>query len=243
MPKPDEPEISTSIVRAIADTEISDAITELGDITIDLFLNDSFLRDLPVLGFLLKFIRSGRDIRDYFFTRKIFKFCQSTKLTEKERSKFSEKLAEDPRFARDTGEKLMIIIDQLDEIDKIPMLAKLFKAYIDDRIDRALFRRLASAIDKAFIDDLNSLLKLEDLYERPPFFKQLLLSGLTEMSDQLSVTNWEKQRARGRGLAPLRPSSVHPFQNSNDDYVNLRFEVSELGKLFIEIVKETEDNG
>lgn len=246
MAKPAEPEIGTSMTRAIVSTEIPDALAELGDITIEHFLDGKFfgiLCDIPYLGFIPKIIRSGRDFRDWDFTRKIIQFFQSTELTEKERIKFSEKLERDPNFARDTGERLLIIIDRLDEIDKIPLLAKLFKAYIDDRIDLALFRRLATALDRAFIDDIKSLLELENPHERPPFFKQLLISGLTEISDRPTVTNREKQRARGMGISPIALKSANPFQTPNDDYVNLRFEVSELGKIFIEIVKETEDNG
>lgn len=244
MPKPPEPEIGTSLIKAIANTDSTDALAELGDIGIDRFLEDSFLNGIPALGFLLKFVRTGRDIRDWNFTRKIVKFLQSTaQFTPEERLQFIEKLESDPNFARDTGERLIILIDRLDELDKIPLLAKLFRAYINDRIDLALFRRLASALDRAFIDDLNSLLELDRYSGKQAFFKQLLLSGLTEISDRSRVSNPRKDREKSRRMgvpAPVPFGISNPLNSSDDDdYAYLGLEISELGQLFVEIMNET----
>jgi len=71
----------------------------------------------------------------------------------------------DPEKAREVGEHLVLMLDRLDDLAKAVLLARAFKVFLMWRIDRPLFDRLASALDRA---PRPSLARLAEFYSSEP---------------------------------------------------------------------------
>lgn len=146
------------IVDGITDTSIANIAVDIAELGFDKFLDDGFIKDIPVIGMLVNIVKGTLDIRDRVFIVKVAKFLLNLKTVPIEvRENFRNKIADDPKFKKKLGENLIVVLDRLDDFDKPEMIAKTFECYMSEKITYADFRKIASAIDSAFIDDLKFL--------------------------------------------------------------------------------------
>ncbi|RDY27915.1 hypothetical protein CHL78_007890 [Romboutsia weinsteinii] len=129
-----------------------DISAEYLELSLDTFLQDDILKDIPVVNTITSVFRVGSSIKDAFFYKKLTKFLYHMNgISANERQKFYEKSIKDDK---DFGEKLIYVLDTLDEVKKVEYLAKLYKAYSDDKINYSEFRRLCIVLVQLFIDDI-----------------------------------------------------------------------------------------
>jgi hypothetical protein len=85
--------------------------------------------------------------------------------------------------AKRLGDGIVLILDRLDDLEKPQLIAKVFAALVRGRIDLDTFRRLASAIDIGFLEDLLALTKHEPKHDEvaPDCIPNLLRTGLTRI--------------------------------------------------------------
>jgi hypothetical protein len=87
---------------------------------------------------------------------------QLQKLPLHERQAFVQQFDNDPKFKKKTGERLLIVLDRLDDERKADMLGKLFRAYMSNQIDELLFGRFSGILNRAFFPDLLRLKQFAD---------------------------------------------------------------------------------
>jgi hypothetical protein len=126
----------------------------------------------------------SKTIRDKLFVRKVWDFLRACpKFNDLERLEFVREHLEDPKKAEKLGNAIVLILDKLDDLEKPEMLAKAFAALVRNKINPEIFRRLASAIDIGFLEDLKAFAELREV---PPaqlttLYTNLLRTGLTEL--------------------------------------------------------------
>jgi hypothetical protein len=88
-----------------------------------------------------------------------------------------------PRFNNPVGNAIVLILDKLDDLEKPEMLAKVFAALVRNKINPETFRRLASAIDIGFLEDLKAFADSRGAtpVELTALYTNLLRTGLTEL--------------------------------------------------------------
>jgi hypothetical protein len=156
----------------IFDSVISDTITEISidilEAEIDQLINDEFLKEIPILGTAYKTYSLANKISERFFIKKILKFLfRLNGIPRSERERFVEQLQKENQ-SKKVGEKLLIVLNRLDDTSKADIIGKLYKATIQNNISQSDFFRLASFIDKCFADDLQ-LLRETERSESLPF--------------------------------------------------------------------------
>jgi hypothetical protein len=199
---------------SVVDIVASDAIdiaADLGEITLDRFLDDGFLKDIPFVGTAVKLYRAGVGIGAFLFTQKLLRFLgQLAEVPKAEREAFARRLDQDRDQKRKVGEHLLLLLERQDEMRKPALLARAFQAYIRGEIDFAQFQALGAVIDRCFFDDLTQL--------APPGNRARYQGGAA-------------LRLQSCGLVEVRvvPSVPHP-QAPNE------YETTDLGDLFRRIV-------
>lgn len=150
--------LSDSFIETIIKNEKSwELVTDLTDFSIKNIL-DGPLNDLPFIKYLVGIAKFGISVRDSFLIKKILKFLKETqKLEQEKKEKFKKKIETDKEYSNRVGTHLVHILDRFDHLTKAVYLAKLFCAYIDERINYNDFLRLSSSIEKSFINDLTNL--------------------------------------------------------------------------------------
>ena len=156
--------LQIDIFSSVTSKEIREITSELIEAGLDQFIDDGFLKDIPVIGSAFKMVNMTQKISDFFFTKKILKFLFEFKdISLEQRTKFIEKF-ENTVKTKKIGEKTLIILNKLDDADKATILGKLFKSAIEGEIEMSEFIRLSHIVDRAYLDDLNAL-KENDFFD------------------------------------------------------------------------------
>jgi hypothetical protein len=132
-------------------------VADVGEVGLD-SLTDGPLKEIPVLGSVLKLCKAGVQVRDLIFLSKLTRFLR--RVREGERSAvqaFARTVASDTDLKNRVGTNILIAIERLDDIEKPELLARAFLLLADDRITYEKFTEFALAIDRCLIADLEHL--------------------------------------------------------------------------------------
>lgn len=154
-----EDNINDSFVSTITKSKLPEAITDIAEVGVDSVLeNMSFLKDIPILGVIIKLFSTTLSIRDYIFMSKIWSFLKPMdEIDSEQREKMFWKLQLNEEYNGKVGDKLLLILEKVDDIQKAKLIGVLFKKTLYGKIDYEVFLRYASIIDKIFLPDLKRL--------------------------------------------------------------------------------------
>lgn len=194
------------LVQSIYSPHLNEMGGDIAEVAFDALLDEGILKDIPVIGTIVKLFKGAMDIRDRIFVTKVAKFLfQLSQCPEKDRQSFEEKTHTDASLKRKVGVTLVLLLDRLDDIEKPDLVAKCFGAYLSGNISFELFRRLAAAIDIAFIDDLKALCQEDtDLGpEERALIANLARTGLVDFRSSGAEGTWGEMGSMRYSLSPL----------------------------------------
>lgn len=158
--------MSDSLAQTIKDTDLQDITIDLAETLTDSVLEDSIIKDVPILGTIIGLTRSVVNLRDRLFLKKIIYFLTNlNSIPQAKRHDMVSKIESSDDYKIKVGEKLLYIIDKCEDHKSAERSGKLFSAFLDGAITYSDFLRGASIIDKIFSEDLDLFLKenIEDL--------------------------------------------------------------------------------
>ena len=160
-------ETNKSLENALLDTLTDNSIeltTEIGELTIDQFIDNELLRDIPFFSLFYKSFKTISGLKEAIFAMKVYKFLkefEAIKLDDKQN--FTQKISSDKKERTKIGQTLIIILDKLDELSKTQMIAKLFGAYIKSELTQSEFIHLCSIVQISYLDYLLEFCKAKKL--------------------------------------------------------------------------------
>jgi hypothetical protein len=212
--------LGPSLVKSIFSSELVEIIADIAELPLDSVLAEGALKEVPVLGLLVKGYGVATTIRDLVFLKKVQKFLYGTgSFTEGEKSEFREKIDSDPDFCRKVGENLVLLLDRHDNFDKAYILGKVFAGCIRGEIQYDTFLKLAAAIDRTFIGDLKGL---ESYYSRIESYDSKLGKPFSEFLEDATC-----QSLYNAGLV------------RSEGYTENTYHPNELGSTLIRLLRET----
>jgi len=190
---------------------IRDLSTDFLEVAIDTFITNEVIKEIPILGSLIKFAIITNSISERLFLKKLDLFLKEFDKQSGDKKLQLLKKLEEPEEKQKIGENLLLLIDKFDEFEKPKILAKIFASYLAENINQTEFFRIGRAINLAFISDLKSVIDLEESNLSQDILDNILSSGFSEISKQSLDT--------GGGIS----------------YISLK--LSEIGKTFQKIMK------
>ena len=141
---------------------------------------DGFLRDVPIIGTAYKMAMLGKSVSDHIFITKLARFLKALEdVPEHELASFRHEFDNGEISARKVGEALVLAIDRVDDSDKLPLLARIFRAYVGKTISYVEFRQIYVAVDSSTISDIVAFCESDS--KDVSLRTRLLTSGLTAM--------------------------------------------------------------
>ncbi len=209
-------QLSEALTETIKDDNFQGVIADLSETGLDAVLKEGVLRDLPFIGSIVGLAKAGVSVRDVLFMKKIQAFLYQLKNTNVEdRRKEIEKIDNDPSYKTKVGEKLLHIIDKCDDAEKAGYSGRLFRYYIDGKIDYENCLRAIKCIELTFLPDLKWFIETE--------YKTWDIADAGDLV--------------GSGLMSVVYTA--PGQNWNDvGGGSLKVEASSIGKLIKELLKD-----
>ncbi len=135
-----------------------EAALEAGEAALDLLTDNEAVKAVPVIGTAFKFLKGVDDMRDRALAAKLETFIRDPSLqSDLVREKLRNGISSSEEEAVKVGETLFLVLDKMTDLEKPRLLARVFRAYLDEVITAVDLRRLSHALDGAFTDDLISL--------------------------------------------------------------------------------------
>ena len=152
-------DLGISVLKSACSSEAKDLAVDWAELGLDALLDEGVLKDAPIFGSIVKVCMVSKTIRDKLFVRKVWDFLRACpKFNDVEKLGFIREHLDDPVKAKKLSDAIVLILDNLDDMEKAAMLAKIFAALVRRHVDYADFRRLSAGVDRAFIDDLEKLI-------------------------------------------------------------------------------------
>lgn len=158
------------------------ACADVLEVLLDMLTDDGVLKDLPIAGWLVGLGRSLLSVPDRLFLKKLGRFLSELKqVPEKERLAFADKIEREGSTEK-VGEKILMIVDQLDDTEKASLAGQVFSACLRGMIDIDQFYILCSCIRLTRIADIDALLLNHDDVGSmdPAVVRALCLTGLAD---------------------------------------------------------------
>jgi hypothetical protein len=154
---PEIDSIGAAIVKGVCNPEAKDLAVDLGEFELGALLDEGVLREIPVIKSVIACRKTWTAIQDQLFLRKVVGFLTACpRFTEAEKEAFIREHLDDAQKAKKLGDTIVLILDRFDDMEKPELLAKFFAVFVRGKIDLETFRRLATAIDIGFIEDLKN---------------------------------------------------------------------------------------
>ncbi len=206
-----EKDLAPSLIQSITDSSLYRITPDLAEVALDHILDDGIIKDIPVVRSVVALYETIVSVRDMLLIKKLLLFLLSlSSVSPEKKTKFKEKINSDEKFKRVVGEKLIVILDRLDDMEKPALVARAFQAYVEEHIDLETFQRLTSAIDRSFLLDMRTL---------------------KTVGDPKKFTSHTTLNLSNSGLLEVNASSTVRIGAKSNEY-----HITELGNLLLEFV-------
>lgn len=153
---------------------------ETSEVIVDVLSEGAIWADIPIIGTALKLCRAADEVRQAIFAAKLARFISSLNgTTDREKAAIRSKVEESAQEASKVGETLILVLEQVTDMDKPAMLARLLISYAENVISDVELRRLCQAINLSFPDDLRSFLGANVDDRRAPWMEAVFVAGLS----------------------------------------------------------------
>lgn len=152
-------DLGQALMLGIKKTDFGEVIASGTDIAVNQLVDDSPLKEIPVLGTLLKLCKAGIDVKNYLFAKKVYSFLyELSKVPHEKRTSFVESLENEGTLTK-VGENVILLIERVDDMDKASIIGKLFAKWVEGKTDQDTFFRLAHVVIRSYLPDLKLLAK------------------------------------------------------------------------------------
>ncbi|MCB2356906.1 hypothetical protein [Clostridium estertheticum] len=185
-------------------------IIDIGELILDDFLQDGFLKKLPVVGALFSVIKIGKTIKEYHFSKKILRFIvkfNDGTLDEDKLQIFKEKMLGDCKYANKVTEVIFISIERFDKEIKAEVYARLLGKYIEKIYSWDDFIYYTTVIEQMYINDFSVLQKLICINEK------IKIDDLSVKDFNLDKIRGSIERLKSIGFVSITTATNEAVQN------------------------------
>jgi hypothetical protein len=137
---------------------LGDLVADYAELGLDRLLEEGILRELPGVKTFIGLIRTYRTARDHLFFKKIKRFAESLDAcSDEQREDFARRTDEDPKYRERVTDSLLLLLEQLDDVEKAVLLARAFTAFVrGDLKSFYYFQRYGEIIKAANVTHLHN---------------------------------------------------------------------------------------
>lgn len=144
--------------------ETSDILCNIAEISLDAVMNDGILKEVPILSTAVSLIKIGNNINERHYIKKLASFVLALNngiVDESMRDYYKKKITDDPKKRNEELEHILILIDRYLDANKPILLAKLYLAYLDEKIIWNDFTKYAEVVDRFLPGDCETLISAD----------------------------------------------------------------------------------
>lgn len=131
---------------------------------LDSFIENEFVKEIPVIKSIFGILRGGLKIREIHFAKKFLVFLKQyhgSQLSEVKKSEFVKKFNSDIKYRNSVVELLIVINERFIYAEKSKLLGNLFAAHVNECINWNEFTTLSSCLEKLELSSITLFKELE----------------------------------------------------------------------------------
>lgn len=169
-----------SLTSSIATESLADLLGNVSETMLDSVIESGTLRDIPIIGIITGIMKTGRDIRDKLFLRKITIFLKGiSQSSVEDRKRFITQFDSEKKH-HEFGQTILMLLERSEDMIKPHLIAKIIVAHIQESIDYSKAMRICAIINRCYTQDLQLLKEFKDgtQGDSAPIAESLLSAGL-----------------------------------------------------------------
>ncbi|MEP4891509.1 MAG: hypothetical protein ABJV04_15905 [Aliiglaciecola sp.] len=136
--------------------KIIELSAEGAEIALKKIIDEGVLKDIPVVGSLVKFLSIGQSIRDSLYIEKLHSFIYAlNEVPSEKKEEFISEVKKRKHEVENLIQKIILVIETQTDIDKSQIIANFFVSYLDGVMGESEFRRALDITGSYFLDDIN----------------------------------------------------------------------------------------
>ena len=208
-----------------------DLSVDTAEVVLDSFMDDGILKEIPIVKYAVSAYKIIDDLKGRYFIRKLREFIVSFNSNLATQEEVEQRKAKILSKNRDSElAYITILIDRYLDFKKPDVLAKIYLAYLDNKISWDEFCTYSEIIDKLLLNDLSYLISNPKVITQnnivPP--ELLRLSAVCFMNGFQNNSPFESD---GRGGISIFGDSFDRVNNKEKVY-----EITDFGRKFVEIL-------
>ncbi|EHE6926811.1 hypothetical protein J0Q07_003546 [Vibrio cholerae] len=156
--------ILPTLWETITDKQYVIPVSEYLELAFDSLLDNEIIKTIPIVNLMLFGNNLRSSIKNQLLLKKILLFINSqSDLSTEKCDDFLLQLESNPKEKIRIGEKLILVLDQADDMSKPELIGELFKAFVAQEFDFEIFSRLVDGVNRVPISALSDFLQ-HDFY-------------------------------------------------------------------------------
>lgn len=147
-------------------TTSEDCIKDYLELSIDNFIEDGLLKDIPIVSTIVSGLKFAKNIYDRNLLKQTLTFINELNngsISSDKLFTYRDKIENNPKKCEKELGRILIYLNSFIDKEKSIILAKLFKAYISQNINWSEFCEFSEITNKIFIQDLRILNKIQNI--------------------------------------------------------------------------------
>lgn len=201
----------------------SDILKDYAELGIDSVLDAGVLKDIPIISTIFGVSKVINSVHERNLIKNLLLFLNelnSGNIDKEKLTNYKARLNSNKKEVEKELGRVLIILNQIIDNDKSIMLGKIFKAYVNEKIDWNQFCEFSEIINRLFLQDVDAL-------------KQIYCGRLKETSGMGDI--YRIERLNSLGIIGLSTKTMMISSNSNsrtDSYIVL----NRMGGVFTNII-------
>lgn len=157
---PSDEGIEASFVSTITSSQLPDALSDVAEVSIDSFIQNPLLKEIPVVKTVAGLIQTGANIQDRLFLKKILTFLQGIDdIKASDRKRLINNIDQSQKYQVKVGEKLLYILDTCDDHTNAKNVSRLFAAFLKKKITYTQYVGAAQIMARISQQELDQFLE------------------------------------------------------------------------------------
>lgn len=204
-------------------TNIGELTYDYAELGIDSIINNGMLKDIPIVRSLIGVLKIGKNIHDRNLLKQSLNFIQefnSGGINEEKLEKYRKEIEENPKKAEKEIGRVLLLLNIFIDKEKSIMLAKIFKTFVEEKINWNEFCEFSEIINRLFIQDIQILKEIKDKN----------IDIMNNREDEFRV-----ERLYSLGLIGLSFNPV-TYNDLKNGHINSGRNISPLGRKLCDII-------
>lgn len=201
---------------SLFDKDMAEKCSDLAGLSIDTVLDIATNSSIPIVSLLVGMGKIAQNIYDRNLLRQTIHFISSFNngtISEKKLQKYRRQLEKNSRRFEDELGRIVTLLNSIIDTKKSEMLAKLYRAYINEVINWECFCELSDILSRMIISDI-----------------EFLLETKKHSFEEKGTHNYRVERLRALGLVNSSVKDIYP--GSASYYIS----TNELGNKFCDLM-------